>query len=270
MRIAVVGSGYVGLVAGACFADLGHDVILVDNDQAQAGGAEQRRSPDPRKVSARTADPPSRPAADFLRRLEGSGARQLGHLCRRGHAAHRERRSRSLLRRIGGPRNFRRHQRLQSHRREKHGPGLHQRVGAQDHPAQRHRPESVRRRLQSRISARRHRGHRLPVSRPHRDRLRQRALRRRAARRSTRPSPTARYYERADAIPQPDRASDSSAHHRDQHQERGIDQARLQRLPGHEDFFHQRGRIRLRIGGRQCESGGARHRHRLAASVRAS
>ena len=33
MRIAVVGSGYVGLVAGACFADLGHDVILVDNDQ---------------------------------------------------------------------------------------------------------------------------------------------------------------------------------------------------------------------------------------------
>jgi UDPglucose 6-dehydrogenase len=33
MRIAVVGSGYVGLVAGACFADIGHDVILVDNDQ---------------------------------------------------------------------------------------------------------------------------------------------------------------------------------------------------------------------------------------------
>lgn len=32
MHIAVVGSGYVGLVAGACFADLGHDVILVDND----------------------------------------------------------------------------------------------------------------------------------------------------------------------------------------------------------------------------------------------
>ena len=35
MHIAVVGSGYVGLVAGACFADLGHDVILVDNDQAK-------------------------------------------------------------------------------------------------------------------------------------------------------------------------------------------------------------------------------------------
>ncbi len=33
MRIAVVGSGYVGLVAGACFAELGHHVVLVDNDQ---------------------------------------------------------------------------------------------------------------------------------------------------------------------------------------------------------------------------------------------
>src|SRR5215472_11210234 len=32
MRIAVVGSGYLGRVAGACFAELGHDVIVVDND----------------------------------------------------------------------------------------------------------------------------------------------------------------------------------------------------------------------------------------------
>jgi UDPglucose 6-dehydrogenase len=33
MRIAVVGSGYVGLVTGTCIADLGHDVLLVDNDE---------------------------------------------------------------------------------------------------------------------------------------------------------------------------------------------------------------------------------------------
>lgn len=32
IRIAIVGSGYVGLVAGACFAEIGHQVILVDSD----------------------------------------------------------------------------------------------------------------------------------------------------------------------------------------------------------------------------------------------
>ena len=32
MRIVMTGSGYVGLVSGACFADFGHDVICVDKD----------------------------------------------------------------------------------------------------------------------------------------------------------------------------------------------------------------------------------------------
>jgi UDPglucose 6-dehydrogenase len=45
MRIAVVGSGYVGLVAGACFADLGHDVILVDNDQEKLAALKAGRVP---------------------------------------------------------------------------------------------------------------------------------------------------------------------------------------------------------------------------------
>jgi UDPglucose 6-dehydrogenase len=45
MRIAVVGSGYVGLVAGACFADLGHDVILVDNDQKKLAGLRNGQVP---------------------------------------------------------------------------------------------------------------------------------------------------------------------------------------------------------------------------------
>ena len=35
MRIAMIGSGYVGLVSGACFADFGHDVVCVDLDQGK-------------------------------------------------------------------------------------------------------------------------------------------------------------------------------------------------------------------------------------------
>jgi UDPglucose 6-dehydrogenase len=35
MRVAMIGSGYVGLVSGACFADFGHEVTCVDKDQAK-------------------------------------------------------------------------------------------------------------------------------------------------------------------------------------------------------------------------------------------
>src|SRR5579862_9211690 len=45
MRIAVVGSGYVGLVAGACFADLGHEVILVDNDERKLSALRNGETP---------------------------------------------------------------------------------------------------------------------------------------------------------------------------------------------------------------------------------
>ena len=33
MKLTVVGSGYVGLVSGTCFADMGNDVICLDVDQ---------------------------------------------------------------------------------------------------------------------------------------------------------------------------------------------------------------------------------------------
>ena len=35
MKIAMIGSGYVGLVSGACFADFGHEVVCVDKDASK-------------------------------------------------------------------------------------------------------------------------------------------------------------------------------------------------------------------------------------------
>jgi len=35
MKLAMIGSGYVGLVSGACFADFGHDVVCVDKDETK-------------------------------------------------------------------------------------------------------------------------------------------------------------------------------------------------------------------------------------------
>lgn len=45
MNIAIIGSGYVGLVAGACFADTGNDVICVDNDPEKIDALQNGRIP---------------------------------------------------------------------------------------------------------------------------------------------------------------------------------------------------------------------------------
>lgn len=45
MKIGVIGTGYVGLVTGTCFAESGNDVICVDTDQAKIDGLKQDRIP---------------------------------------------------------------------------------------------------------------------------------------------------------------------------------------------------------------------------------
>ncbi|MFO0412246.1 MAG: UDP-glucose 6-dehydrogenase, partial [bacterium] len=45
MRVAMIGTGYVGLVSGACFADFGHDVVCVDKDPSKIGRLEQGEIP---------------------------------------------------------------------------------------------------------------------------------------------------------------------------------------------------------------------------------
>lgn len=45
MRITMIGSGYVGLVSGACFSDFGHEVICVDKDASKIAALEAGKMP---------------------------------------------------------------------------------------------------------------------------------------------------------------------------------------------------------------------------------
>lgn len=45
MKLAMIGSGYVGLVSGACFADFGHDVVCVDKDEKKIANLDNNIMP---------------------------------------------------------------------------------------------------------------------------------------------------------------------------------------------------------------------------------
>ena len=45
MRVAMIGTGYVGLVSGACFADFGHEVTCVDKDKGKIAALEHGEVP---------------------------------------------------------------------------------------------------------------------------------------------------------------------------------------------------------------------------------
>ncbi len=45
MRVAMIGTGYVGLVSGVCFADFGHEVICVDKDRGKIAALERGEMP---------------------------------------------------------------------------------------------------------------------------------------------------------------------------------------------------------------------------------
>ncbi len=60
MRIAIIGTGYVGLVSGVCLAELGHEVICVDNDHGKVerlqGGEIPIYEPDLEELCAKTVE----------------------------------------------------------------------------------------------------------------------------------------------------------------------------------------------------------------------
>jgi len=45
MKLCIIGSGYVGLVSGTCFAEVGHHVICVDNDQRKVDALQAGKIP---------------------------------------------------------------------------------------------------------------------------------------------------------------------------------------------------------------------------------
>ena len=45
MKLTIIGTGYVGLVSGTCFAEVGHRVICVDNDASKVQLLQSGRIP---------------------------------------------------------------------------------------------------------------------------------------------------------------------------------------------------------------------------------
>ena len=45
MKITIIGGGYVGLVTGACFAETGHDITIIELDPAKVGMINEKTPP---------------------------------------------------------------------------------------------------------------------------------------------------------------------------------------------------------------------------------
>ena len=241
MDLSIIGSGYVGLVTGACFADVGHNVICVDNDPRKVESLQQGKVPiyEPgledivhRNVSAQ--------AAALHRQHQGRRRQRAGRLHRRADAAGCRRQRRPELHRKSRARDRRRAHELPRDRRQEHRAGEDRREGRGIDQALQQTWRRVRRREQSGIPARRLRGGRFDEARSHRDRRAKRAR---------------------DRLDEESLRAVHGADPRHRHQQRRVDQARRQFVSRAEDFLHQRRLRDLRSERRRRRKSGRRHRH---------
>ena len=137
IEIAVVGSGYVGLVAAVCFAEMGHSVICVDNDERKVAALQAGDTLIHENHLPELLERYRNTRVRFMTDLGRSDAPLPGDLCRRGNSPVGDRGCRPVLRGGRCQRDRPLHQWLQGHHREEHGSGLHQRVDPPGDRAQR-------------------------------------------------------------------------------------------------------------------------------------
>ena len=240
-RIAIIGTGYVGLTTGACFAHLGHDVVCADVDADKVARLSAGRDPD-RRARAR---PPRRrgpavgaPARSCSAPPTPSKDCDIAFLCV-PDAAGRRRQRRPVLHRGRGRGRSRAAPALRERRRQQvDGPG---RLGAGRRAGA--RPARRQGRVEPRVPARGLGGAGLPQARPHR-------------RRQRRPG---RGDQGVVAVPRRGRPG-----HRHRPGVGRDDQVRRQRVPRHQALVRQRRRRDLRGRRRRRQRRRARARLRQA------
>ena len=246
MRIAVIGTGYVGLVVGACFAETGNEVVCVDKDAAKIRTAQPRRDSHLR-AGPRGAGPPQprREAADVHDRPARRRPAVRGHLHRRRHAD-RARTARPTCSTCS-PRRATSRQAMNGYKvivDKSTVPAGTSELVRDGHPARDHAP--VQRRQQPRVPEAGRGGRGLPEARPRRHR-RDRPARRR---------------DHDGAVPAVH--ADRRAHHGDGLRERRAVQVRRERDARDAHLVHERDRERLRAVRRRRGQGAPGDRLRQA------
>jgi hypothetical protein len=134
MNVAVIGTGYVGLVTGTVFADLGNEVICVDKVEEKVEMLKAGKAPiyEP-GLEEMLAHNIRDGRLSFTTDLDAAVKQGAGHLHRGGHPPATGRRVGPVAgsrcgrghRAVAGP--------LRHHRQQEHGAGGHGRLRAADH-----------------------------------------------------------------------------------------------------------------------------------------